>query len=111
MQIGSYRTPNSLGTDDQAAGDFTIHNPLVVGTDVYASWYTDGVRVIDASNPRSLREVAYFVPPAGQNPVKPRQRGVLPSTTQIWGVVVDEATGLIYASDMNTGLWILRRTD
>jgi hypothetical protein len=26
-------------------------------------------------------------------------------------VVVDEATGLVYASDMNTGLWILRRTD
>jgi hypothetical protein len=110
VQIGSYRTPNSLGTDDQAAGDFTIHNPLVVGTDVYASWYTDGVRVIDASKPRELKEVAYFVPPAGQNPVKPRQRGVLPSTTQVWGVAVDEAAGLIYASDMNTGLWILRRT-
>jgi hypothetical protein len=25
--------------------------------------------------------------------------------------VVDEATGLVYASDMNSGLWILRRTD
>jgi hypothetical protein len=36
---------------------------------------------------------------------------VLPSTTQVWGVVVDEATGLVFASDMNTGLWILRRTD
>ena len=56
-------------------------------------------------------EVANFVPPAGQNPVKPPQRGVLANTAQIWGVVVDEATGLIYASDMNTGLWILRRTD
>jgi hypothetical protein len=110
VQIGSYRTPNSLGTDDQSAGDFTIHNPLVVGTDVYASWYTDGVRVVDARNPRALVEVANFVPPAGQNPVKPRQRGVLPSTTQVWGVVVDESTGLIYASDMNSGLWILRRT-
>jgi hypothetical protein len=110
-QIGEYRTPNSLGTDDQAAGDFTIHNPLLVGTDVYASWYTDGVRIIDVSNARAPREVAYFVPPAAQNPVKPRQRGVLPSTTQIWGVAVDEGTGLIYASDMNSGLWILRRTD
>jgi len=36
---------------------------------------------------------------------------VLANTTQIWGVVVDETTGLIYASDMNTGLWILDRTD
>ncbi|MEO6208046.1 MAG: hypothetical protein ABIP77_08850 [Candidatus Limnocylindrales bacterium] len=109
-QVGEYRSPNSLGTADQAAGDFTIHNNFLVGTDVYSSWYTDGVRVVDASDPGHPVEVAYFVPPAGNNPVKPSQRGVLPSTTQVWGVVVDES-GLIYASDMNTGLWILRRTD
>ena len=110
-QIGEYRTPNSAGTDDQAAGDFVIHNNFLVGTDVYSSWYTDGVRVVDTTNPTHPVEVAYFVPPAGINPVKPSQRGVLSNTTQVWGVVVDEATGLIYASDMNTGLWILRRTD
>ncbi len=110
-QIGAYHTPNSLGTDDQGAGDYVIHNPLLVGTDVYASWYTDGIRVIDASDPTAMHEVAYFVPPAGQNPVKPAQRSVLTNTTQVWGVAVDDATGLIYASDMNTGLWMLRRTD
>ena len=111
VQIGEYRTPNSLGTSDQAAGDFVIHNNFLVGTDVYSSWYTDGVRVVDTSDPTHPVEVAYFVPPAGDNPVKPSQRGVLSNTTQVWGVVVDEADGLIYASDMNTGLWILRRTD
>jgi hypothetical protein len=111
LQIGEYRTPNSLGTNDQAAGDFVIHNNFLVGTDVYSSWYTDGVRVVDTSDPTHPVEVAYFVPPAGDNPVKPSQRGVLSNTTQVWGVVVDEADDLIYASDMNTGLWILRRTD
>ena len=111
VQIGEYRTPNSLGTDDQAAGDFTIHNPLLVGNRVYASWYSDGVRVIDVSTPSAPTEVASFVPPAGQNPVKPSQRGVLTNTPQIWGVVVDEETGLVYASDMNTGLWILEVND
>lgn len=111
VEIGAYRTPNSMGTQDLAAGDFSIHNNFLVGTDVYSSWYTDGVRVVDTSDPTHPVEVAHFVPPAGQNPVKPSQRGVLANTTQIWGVVVDEATGLIYASDMNTGLWILRRTD
>lgn len=110
-QIGAYRTPNSLGTDDQAAGDYVIHNNFLVGTDVYSSWYSDGVRVIDTANPRAPREVASFVPPATTNPVKPSQRGVLTNTAQVWGVVVDEATGLVYASDMNSGLWILRRTD
>ncbi len=67
-------------------------------------WYSDGVRVVDASDPTDLEEVAYFVPPAGQNPVKPPQRGVLSQMPQVWGVVVDETTELVYASDMNTGL-------
>jgi hypothetical protein len=107
-QIGEYRTANSLGTGSQGSGDFVIHNNFLVGTDVYVSWYSDGVRVFDASNPRAPREVAHFVPPAGQNPVKPSQRGVLSQTPQVWGVVVEN--GLVYASDMNTGLWILRRT-
>lgn len=111
VQIARFRTQNSLGLSDPGAGDFTIHNPLVVGTDVYLSWYTDGVRVVDASDPRNPREVAFFVPPAGRNPVKPSQRNVLTNTTQVWGVVVDEAAGRVYASDMNTGLWIVKRTD
>jgi myo-inositol-hexaphosphate 3-phosphohydrolase len=63
------------------------------------------------SDPTNPHRVAYFVPPATENPVKPSQRSVLTNTTQVWGVVVDRATGLVYASDMNSGLWILRRTD
>ena len=111
VQIGEYRTPNSAGTNTQAAGDYSIHNALVVGTDVYISWYSDGIRVLDASDPTTPEEVAYFVPPSANNPVKPSQRGVLSNAPQVWGVEYDEATGLIYASDMNSGLWILRRTD
>ena len=65
-------TPNSLGTNDQAAGDFVIHNNFLVGTDVYSSWYTDGVRVVDTSDLTYPVEVASFVLPAGNNPVKPR---------------------------------------
>jgi hypothetical protein len=109
-QIGSFKTPRSLGTDDQGAGDFVIHNNFLVGNTVYSSWYSDGVQVFDVSNPRNPQRVAYFVPPATENPVKPSQRSVLTNTTQVWGVVVDEATGLVYASDMNSGLWILKRT-
>jgi hypothetical protein len=110
-QIGSFRTPRSLGTDDQGAGDFVIHNNFLVGDTLYQSWYSDGVQVVDVSDPTNPHRVAYFVPPATENPVKPSQRSVLTNTTQVWGVVVDRATGLVYASDMNSGLWILRRTD
>jgi hypothetical protein len=108
VQIGEFRTPNSLGTDDRAAGDYTIHNPFLVGETLYVSWYSDGVRVLDVSDPTNPTEVAHFVPPAAKNPVKPSQRGVLTNTAQVWGVVVDG--GLVYASDMNSGLWILRQT-
>jgi len=111
VQIGQFKTANSLGTNDQQAGDYVIHNPLLIGTDVYASWYSDGVRVIDTANPRNPVEVAYFVPPRTNNPVSPSQRGVLNNAPQVWGVAVDEATGLVYLSDMNSGLWIVRRTD
>jgi hypothetical protein len=111
VQIGSFHTQNSYGLSDPGAGDYVIHNPLVVGTDVYLSWYTDGVRVVSTKDPRNPREVAYFVPPAAQNPIKPAQRNTLTNTTQIWGVAYDRATKLVYASDMNSGLWILRRTD
>jgi hypothetical protein len=68
------------------------------------------VQVVDVSDPTNPKRVAYFVPPSTENPVKPSQRSVLTNTTQVWGVVVDLATGLVYASDMNSGLWILRRT-
>ncbi len=83
---------------------------MFVGGRVYASWYSDGVRVIDVSDPTAPREIAFFVVPAGENPVKPSQRFVLPNTTQNWGVAWDEATGNVVISDMNTGLWILHVT-
>jgi hypothetical protein len=40
------------------------------------------VRVLDTSDPTSPTEVASFVPPAGHNPVKPPQRGVLSQMPQ-----------------------------
>ena len=91
-QIGSFRTPGSRTGGD---GNFTIHIPVLVGNLLYASWYGDGVRVLDVRIARRPREVAFFVPPGG---------------AAVWGVVVDRSTGLAYASDMRSGLWILRRT-
>ena len=111
VQIGSYKTPNSSGTKDVNAGDYTIHNPLLVEDEIFASWYTDGIRIIDVSDPANPVETAFFVPPSAHNPVKPSQRGVLTNTPQVWGVAHDPATDYIFASDMNSGLWILRRTE
>jgi hypothetical protein len=111
QQIGTFKTANASGSKDLNAGDYTIHNPLLDGTDLYISWYSDGIRVVDTADPRRPREVAHFVPPAVNNPIQPSQRGTLTNTTQVWGVAYDKARELVYASDMNSGLWILRRTD
>ena len=110
-QIGEYRTPNSMTGGPTGSGDYSIHNNWLHGTDVWIAWYSDGVRVVDASDPTNPEERAFFVPPAAQNPVKPSQRGVLSQMPQVWGIVVDPETGYGYASDMNTGLWIIERTD
>ncbi len=109
-QLGTFKTANTIGTDDRRAGDYTIHNPLLEGTDLYVSWYSDGIRVLDTRNPRAITEVAHFVPPAANNPVQPSQRGTLTNATNVWGVAYDSARGLVFGSDMNSGLWIVKRT-
>ena len=48
------------------------------------------------------------MPPSEKNPVQPSQRGTLTNATQVWGVAYDEVRGLVFASDMNSGLWIIR---
>ena len=103
------RTPAAANT--VVAAHDTIHNPLLVGRTLYISWYTDGIRVVDARDPRRLSEVAHFVPPAVNNPIQPSQRGVLTNATQVWGVAYDESRDLVFSCDMNSGLWILQRTD
>jgi hypothetical protein len=38
----------------------SIHNMLLVGRKLYLSWYQEGVRVLDVSNPTRPTQVAYF---------------------------------------------------
>jgi len=95
VQIGTFGTPNSLST--RADADFSIHNPFVRGNTAYLSWYADGVRVIDISQPSAPREIASFVPP----PVT----DVIPFQ-EIWGVYVDR--DLILASGFFGGLYVLK---
>ena len=67
-----------------------------------ASWWSDGVRVIDISDPSAPRELTSYVPPAEPNP----QRVIFPDRTMVWGVAV--AGDLILLSDVNSGLHVVR---
>ncbi|HEX6623883.1 MAG TPA: hypothetical protein VF064_09230 [Pyrinomonadaceae bacterium] len=95
--LGTFATANANDEAVAAEGNWSAHNPEVRGNTVYASWYNDGVRVIDISATSAPREVASWTgagTPAGAPAVN------------IWGVAPHQ--NLLLASDRNYGLYILR---
>ncbi len=98
-----FRTENGERFPPPGPGYFTVHNPLSLGRYALFSWYADGVRLVDFADPAHPREVAAFVPPAAPDPF-----GIFPPAANVWGVA---RTGeLVLASDINSGLWVLRGT-
>lgn len=105
-QLGRFGTANTFTDREHGPpddGQYAVHNPLVDGSIVYASWYSDGVRIIDISDPIAPREVGYFVPPP--TPALSTETSDRP---MVWGVA--KHGDLLLASDMNYGLWILADT-
>lgn len=101
-QVAVYQTPGSLAFPPPTDGYYTVHNVEVRGALAFASWWSDGVRVIDLSDPAHPQEVASYVPPAARNP----QRIVFPDQTMVWGVALMD--DLVLLSDVNSGLHVLR---
>jgi hypothetical protein len=88
-------------------GFYSVHNNVVVGEVDVVSWYSDGVRIVSLAHARRPRSIGYFVPPARRDPQgfwrAPNGARAFPL---VWGVAVQG--DLVYASDINTGLWIVR---
>jgi hypothetical protein len=101
VQVGTFATPATRQYPLPRPGWFSVHNPLVRGNRLYASWYSDGVRVLDITDPAQPREIGHYVPPF--DPGTPQRFGQFPL---VWGVV--EHNGLVLLSDMQSGLWVLR---
>jgi choice-of-anchor B domain-containing protein len=74
----------------------TIHKPKVYGATLDVSYYQDGVRVLDITNPEIPIEVGFY--DTYPEPVRTLFEGC-------WGVM--SANGLIYASDITHGLFII----
>lgn len=76
------------------------HNVHVIDDYLVISYYTDGVKVVDASDPTNLIEVGsydtYPFPPGGFN--------------GCWGAYPWLPSGGILASDINSGLYVLEPT-
>ena len=95
--LSKFATANTNNADVALDGIWSVHNPEWHGTKVFASWYSDGIRVLDLRDPTAPEEVAFWTgagAPADAPPVN------------IWSVVPHQ--GLLLASDRNYGLYILK---
>jgi len=92
-------------------GFFSVHDPKVRGNRAYFSWYSEGVVVADISQPSIPTVRAQFVPPPTADPMGFFGPFFLgdpsnPPFPFVWGVFVER--GYVLASDINSGLWVLR---
>jgi hypothetical protein len=82
------------------------HQPCLQDRDdiAYLTYFNAGLRIYDIRDPRTPKEIAYFIPP------DPRERiGTKPSrlVAQTEDVLVDRR-GYIYISQKNQGIYVLR---
>jgi hypothetical protein len=99
IQIGTYATANTNNAAVANLGTWSVHNPEVRGNTIYASWYSDGVQIIDISQPSKPRSIGFWTG-AGAPANAP--------AVNIWSVVPHG--DLLLVSDRNFGLYILKLT-
>ncbi len=78
----------------------TVHNVFVVDKLIYASYYADGLRVIDFSDPTNMVEVGYFD--------TTEEEGLFVGA---WGAYPYTQNCTAYISDMSNGLFVVRYDD
>lgn len=93
QRLGGYQTRSIV----------SIHNIMTVGERAYVSYYLDGVRILDLSDPAAPELVAYFNSWDREQSMGELFEGAV-------GIDVDPAAGLVYVADTPRGLLILRET-
>ena len=88
---------------EKVADKSLVHNVVIRGNIAYCSWYQEGLRLIDISNPVHPKEFAFFDSSTKSFTDTSPFHGN-------WSVDVDDR-GLIMISDIEEGLFILRRTE
>ena len=98
IPVGSFQVE---GVDSSGQGENTgCHQSVekIISNEVPCAWFAQGLRIIDISNPHTLREVASYMPtPASGQRVCSND-------------VFQDERGLIYLIDRHRGLHIVERT-
>ncbi|MBT2663275.1 hypothetical protein [Bacillus sp. ISL-45] len=92
--LSTFRTLNSavqIKAGERQPGTYTVHDPKVRGNTLYLSHYSDGIRMVDLTDPSNPVEVGSYVS----------------DKANVWGVFVDR--NYILASDMGQGLKVLQK--
>jgi hypothetical protein len=96
---------NEFGPPD-ARGTFSVHNVIVeeLGDAVkaYLSWYSEGVLILDVTDPTDPLETARF---HREGPDFEAENGGI---QDVWGIYKIPNEPWIYASDRNGGLYVLK---
>lgn len=79
-------------------GTAVPHNVHVLNDYLVTSYYKDGIQIVDASRPTNLVEVGYY-------DTNPATGG---STNGCWGAYPFLTSGLVLATDMTEGLFVLQ---
>jgi hypothetical protein len=108
-RLSDFATPHSL--TNKTDGFYAVHNPEVRGNTLYLSWYSDGLRIVDITNPATPREIGFFRPRPTLDPTGyfgPNFGAGAHPIPFDWGVHV--VGDRIYLSDINFGLYIVTTT-
>ncbi len=104
--FGPAEGDDTAGEVDRS-GFFSAHEVEVVDGIEYVTWYSNGLRVVDLADPSEPVEIGSFVPPTVSDP---QGHWLAPDGSKsfplVWGVEVVD--GLVYLSDVHSGLWIVR---
>ncbi len=83
-------------------GTYSSHNVIVEEGKAYISWYTDGVLILDISDPYNPVEVGRYHREGSE--FEAENGGI----QDVWGIYKAPGEPWIYASDRNGGLYILK---
>jgi hypothetical protein len=100
-----YRPGGSLGEIRGYGLTRSVHDPRIVGTTAFFSWYSQGVVAVDLAQPSKPRIVARYLPKPTADPESLLCPGR--ACTAVWGVY-PLGPKTVLASDLASGLWVLR---